>query len=302
MPHELVIFPNGTASVRPQGHKEDGEPNICREPMHSSIGAWEEANAIYIEQSGLKERLDSLTAKDPKPLVVYDVGMGIAANALAAIRCATRDSRPLHIVSFENAPDGLELALRNAERFPFFGGYESALGQLLETGNWESDSSARIRWELRTGDYLAQPLGRPEPEVIYYDFYSPRQENAALWGHQAFRRLWDSCAGRRALGKPVTLTTYSSATRVRSAMLLAGFAVGRGAATSLKSETTVASTSARDLASPLGEEWLGQLERSAKPLPEDWPRERGPEAFAETRERIVRQILDSRNSCIAPQS
>jgi queuine tRNA-ribosyltransferase len=73
------------------------------------------------------------------------------------------------------------------------------------------------------------------------------------------------------LGQSTVLTTYSAATFVRSALLLAGFSVGYGAETALKSETTFASTILSELKRPLGNAWLDRLFRSSKPLPIDVP-------------------------------
>jgi queuine tRNA-ribosyltransferase len=253
--HELVIFENGTASVRPEDSTE---------AMHSSIGAWEEANTLYVGQSGLMERL---MTQEPAPLVLYDVGMGIAANAPAAIACWRKvNGRPLQIVSFENQTDGLRLALKHSERFPFFD--VPMLECLLAHGRYIEPG---LVWELREGDFVRVNLAHePEPEVVFWDFYSPGSADNALWGYTSFARIWAACAKRRDSGQTVTLTTYSSATAVRAAMLLAGFQVGVGAATSAKRETTVASTRCQELARPLDHRWLMKFERSDKPLPADW--------------------------------
>jgi queuine tRNA-ribosyltransferase len=114
--------------------------------------------------------------------------------------------------------------------------------------------------------------------VIFYDFYSPRSPDSALWGYASFARLWQACARRRAAGFATTLCTYSSATPVRAAMMLAGFSVGAGASTSEKNETTVATTRPEELSKPLDRAWLDKWERSSKPLPRDWPEDRKEEA------------------------
>lgn len=63
----------GFAAIR---HVSSGEI------MHSRTPPMEEARGLYIEQSRLSERLreDFL-----EPLVIWDVGLGAAANAMAAI-------------------------------------------------------------------------------------------------------------------------------------------------------------------------------------------------------------------------
>jgi queuine tRNA-ribosyltransferase len=263
MLYDLVIFPNGTASLKPKD---------ATEPMHSSIGAWTEAQSLYVGPSRLQERL---THGSTAPLIVYDVGMGIAANALAALQCAlnipSSTRRGLHVVSFENDLNGLRTALENFSRFPFFAGFETALTELIKNGKWEN-AQAQVKWELREGDFLKQPLGEPAPEVIFYDFYSPKSSEENIWGYRNFARLRAACVN-------TTLITYSSATAVRAAMLLGGFFVGTGPATSIKRETTIASTHLSALKSPLDVTWLEKFKRSSKRLPPDWPTERSDEAI-----------------------
>jgi tRNA U34 5-methylaminomethyl-2-thiouridine-forming methyltransferase MnmC len=247
MSHELVAFPNGSFSVKP----------LCSdEAMHSHIGPWQEAELIYVSQSRLAERL----ARAGGPLVVFDLGLGIAANALAAIECFSgcAPQRDLHLVSFEKHLDGLKLALSRAERFPWVARHRETLEELLARREWRSP---RIRWQLREGDFLAAPLAElPPAEVMYFDFYSPKA-CPELWDVGCFEKL-------RAAGSPhAALFTYGASTAARSAMLLAGWNVGTGLPTSSKAETTVASRFLPDLKRPLGGAWLTQLSRSEKPLP-----------------------------------
>ena len=108
---KIVRFENGTASVMPNPSAETPEP----EPMHSAIGAWEEAQTLYAQPSHLKTRGHA------SPVILFDIGMGIAANALAAIEDYERapHKHPLIIHSFELHLDPLRLALQNLTEFPF---------------------------------------------------------------------------------------------------------------------------------------------------------------------------------------
>src|SRR6185437_15235579 len=78
--------------------------------MHSRIGPWAEANAVYVAQS--RFGAEAQTAESWP--VLYDVGMGIAANCLAAIATGQK----LRIFSFERYPEGLVAALSEREKFP----------------------------------------------------------------------------------------------------------------------------------------------------------------------------------------
>jgi queuine tRNA-ribosyltransferase len=257
--HELIVFENGRISLK---ERASGQT------MHSKIGPWEEANSIYIEQSGLSARL---LRKEAKPLVVYDVGMGIAANALAALHCRGTlgggAARPLQLVSFENDLSGLRLALENSEAFPFFRGFEEVLRQVVETGEWRAEDGGSS-WMIREGEFGEEVSRRfencPAPEVIFYDFYSPGVQ-PQLWNLEYFQALRQVCV------PDSVLVTYSVSTSVRVALLLAGFFVGKGRSTEAKLETTVATARLEDLAEPLGKDWLEKLRRSSRIVPYGFP-------------------------------
>ena len=112
---ELVTLRNGTRAVRHLGHGE---------VMHPSVGPWQEACALYVEQSRLAEKLQV----EGPPLQVWDVGLGAGTNAVAALTCArelgARQRRELTVVSFEiNLP--LAAGLGRRARFPIFGAVRS---------------------------------------------------------------------------------------------------------------------------------------------------------------------------------
>src|SRR5476651_1766444 len=97
------------------------------EIMHSRTPPMEEARRLYIEQSNLAGRVRLSASENPEsaaPLVIWDVGLGAAANAMAAILCyeeqaANDPVRPLKIISFENDLDSLRLAFRHRRDFPY---------------------------------------------------------------------------------------------------------------------------------------------------------------------------------------
>jgi queuine tRNA-ribosyltransferase len=107
-----------------------------------------------------------------------------------------------------------------------------------------------------------------EPEasadIVFWDPFSPLA-NPELWNFEAFTALRRSCRAG------ATVFTYSGATRVRAALLLAGFSVGHGAAIRAGKEATVAALAPAVLARPLGRSWLERLARSSAPFPSDAP-------------------------------
>ncbi|MGC4122718.1 MAG: tRNA guanosine(34) transglycosylase Tgt [Myxococcales bacterium] len=88
---ELVETESGAASVI---------DHDIGEVMHPIVGAAQESRELYVVQSRLAERL---VAESAAPLVVLDVGLGAAGNALAALRAAREleRRRPLEIISLE---------------------------------------------------------------------------------------------------------------------------------------------------------------------------------------------------------
>ena len=254
--YEVHTAPEGFASIR---HIASGEI------MHSRTQPMEEARSLYVEQSGLAERLRT----EGGPLVIWDVGLGAAANAVAAIRCyeelaASGSVRDLRIVSFENDLDSLRLAMRHSDRFPYL--RHSAPAGILESGRWQSRQHAGLSWELIPGDFHDTMSAAPAPpDIIFYDMYSAKT-SGEHWSIDAFRRLLAACAGR-----PAELFTYTFSTAARAALLAAGFYVAKGRSAGEVAETTIALTPAalgtahrREL---LSGEWLAKWTRSGAKFP-----------------------------------
>jgi queuine tRNA-ribosyltransferase len=230
------------------------------EIMHSRTDPIEEARQLYVEQSRLAERLRS------ESLILWDVGLGAAANAMAAIECHQKSSsgQPLRIISFENDLDSLRLALANPQNFPYL--RVDAANAIVTGGEWRHRN---LRWSLLPGDFLERMSQAPPPDLIFYDMFSTKT-SAELWTWGTFRKLFEACAGRAA-----ELFTYTCSTANRAALLAAGFFVARGRNAGDKTETTIAltplalgsaPTQKRDL---LSRDWLARWERSAAKFPAD---------------------------------
>jgi queuine tRNA-ribosyltransferase len=236
------------------------------EVMHPVVGPRVEAQRLYVAPSRLRERL---SASSEEPLVLLDVGLGAGSNALAAWRVREAlpvSARRLEIVSFENTLGPLTLALAPEHRaaFDLEGDAGSAAEELL---NAHYHQGPRTTWRLSLGDVVARLADEPaaSADIVFWDMYSPRI-NPMLWSVTAFRAL------RRVCREGATLHTYTGATANRSALLLAGFAVGLGdAAGDKQKNTTIAATSAEHLERPLDARWLERLTRSSAPFPFDAP-------------------------------
>jgi queuine tRNA-ribosyltransferase len=118
-----------------------------------------EAQSLYVEQSRLSDRLAESSAD---PVAIWDVGLGAATNAMAAIQVAERHgalalaegrpTRPLKIISFENDLDSLRLAFANSDKFTYL--RHGAPAGILKEGRWRH-RELPIEWELFEGDFFA---------------------------------------------------------------------------------------------------------------------------------------------------
>jgi queuine tRNA-ribosyltransferase len=238
---------------------------LTGEVMHPIVGPRAEAESLYVGPSRLRERLLS---SDPAPLVLFDIGLGAGSNASFAWQASEalpEGARRLEIVSFDRSLAALLHALSSAHaaEFGLSGKVGQAAAALARDGGHET---ARTCWRLRLGELPATLSGEAEAcaEVVFWDPFSPRA-NPTLWTYSAFQALYGRCR------QDVSVHTYSGATAVRSALLLAGFAVGEGEPSAAAKRTTCAARDARNLARPLDRRWFERLIRSSAPLPSDAP-------------------------------
>jgi len=274
--YELVQLANGEKTLYSASYGEK---------MHPGLGPAAEAELLYVRQLSIRERLQ----KHRGEFVIWDVGLGAAANAIAALR-ATRDiAGELRLVSFDNTSEPLEFALKNVAALGHVAGYENQIAELLRERSVTFDNGKlKVNWEFHLGDFPAiiscssrgneTPNSKMEkhsepphvgcyrlrsPHAIFFDAFSPAK-NPGMWTLPVFENLF------RALdpARPCALTTYSRSTMIRATLLLAGFFVGIGHATGLKEETTIAANSLDLIAEPLDGRWLERAARSdsAEPL------------------------------------
>jgi hypothetical protein len=270
--YKIVRLANGVHSVRSLVHGET---------FHPVIGPEAEAEALHVRQLRLRERLSGRLEE----FVIWDVGLGAAANALTVLR-ATRDlTAPLRLVSFDCTLEPLRFALQHTEALPYLLGYEEILARLGSGDATElefQNGTQPVAWGLVRGDFpvLLQDWQRgearvaprpPAPHAILYDPFSPAR-NPAMWTLPLFTALYAVLDPNR----PCAMPSYSRSTLLRVTLLLAGFYVGLGHATGEKEETTVAANAPALIEEPLGHTWLQRARRStsAEPLREPVYRQR----------------------------
>ena len=242
------------------------------EIMHSVNDPQAEANRLYVDQSELERKI-----LEQKEIVIWDVGLGAATNAMAVIRRlekiaaaenpeSDRKFANTKIISFENDLNSLRLTLHHPHKFEHV--RHSAPGVLLQDGRWQSTKhpSLPIEWQLVEGDFLEkiQMKDLPAPDLIFYDPFSYKADSL-LWTVQIFEQLKQKCGKKSA-----ELYTYSASTAVRASLLGAGFYVAKGVATGPKAETTIGLTQLPNSATRfvlLDREWLARWNRSGAKIP-----------------------------------
>ena len=244
---ELVALSGGIHSLR---SRRNGQT------FHPVVGPVAEADAVHVRGTQLVERANALPPGGP--FVIWDVGLGAAANALAAVRALRAGYRGANRVvmrSFDLGTAAVEFALANAEALGYPLGDEPALRALVKDGAARAAIGAGLLdWEVILGDFpalLAGKAGLPAPHAVFFDPYSPGV-NPEMWTLEVFAALH----ARLRAETPCLLTTYTRSTAVRVTLLLAGFFVGVGRATGEKDETTTATNTPALLERPLGRGWL----------------------------------------------
>lgn len=264
---ELVTVQSGHRSLRSRE---------CGETFYPVVGPMTEAVALHVRQQRLIER----AAATGGPFVIWDVGLGAAANAVAAIDALVKHADTgirVELHSFDVSDSALRFAVTHAAELGYLLPHVEAVEGLLAKGE---SMLANIHWRLHPGDFHATMSAVLPPHAVLYDPYSP-QSNPGMWTSEHFTKL-RACLSPSA---PCLLTNYTRSTAVRVTLLLAGFFVGCGHATGEKDQTTIASNDLSLLEEPLSAAWLGRVERSTNgaPLrasverpcpisPEDWER------------------------------
>jgi tRNA U34 5-methylaminomethyl-2-thiouridine-forming methyltransferase MnmC len=230
-----------------------------RETFHPVTGPWIEANLLHVEQQRLVERASRL-----EKLVIWDVGFGAAANALAAIT-ALKDapiSGQVELHSFDRTTAPAEFAVSHSGELEYLGANAEVVGALLRERAVRI--GPRLSWQLHLGDFREQleDAAVPAPHAILYDPYSPAT-NPDMWSLEHFTRL----RARLSADAPCLLTNYTRSTSVRTTLLLAGFAVGVGDGVGEKDQTTVASNDPALIERPLGREFLERVKVSYSSAP-----------------------------------
>ncbi len=274
--YELVQLPNGVWSVHARREAET---------FHPVVGPTAEAEALYLRQLRLRERLSAHSGE----FVIWDVGLGAAGNVLTVLRATAAIATRLRIVSFDHTLAPLEFALEQQDRLGYFGSAVGPVRELLASGQVAfANGNQQVTWVVHVADFpalLAGPTAAalPKPHAIMYDAFSPAT-NPDMWTLPHFTNLFRLLDPMR----PCALPTYSRSTLLRVTLLLAGFYVGIGEATGEKEQTTIAANQLALLDQPLDGRWLSRVRRSTSAEPMHEPKYRQARLSSESLDRLER--------------
>ncbi len=286
--YQLVHLNNGICSVRSL---------VDEETFHPVVGPVAEAEVLYVNQLQLRERIQNTSGE----FVVWDVGLGAAANSLTVLR-ATRDLPcAIRLVSFDHKIEPLAFARQHADALGYFGGYEQHIDELLRGHHVTfRDGPQSVDWQLYLGDFpawlarlaaarsslsprgtsgeragvrgsLDQSASSPQPSPpLGEEREKIPPPHAILFDAYSPAKnpaMWTLPLFTQLFQmldpqRPCALPTYSRSTILRVTLLLAGFFVGVGHATGKKEETTIAANSLELLGEPLNLRWLDRARRS----------------------------------------
>src|SRR5580698_1116486 len=99
--YKIVRLANGTYSVHSLAEKET---------FHPVVGPVAEAQALYINQLKLRQRLQVHQGE----FVIWDVGLGAGGNVFTVFQATADLPCPLRVISFDHTTEPLHFALENA--------------------------------------------------------------------------------------------------------------------------------------------------------------------------------------------
>ena len=240
--YQLVKTEDGTYTVLLKDYEE---------AMHSLSGAYEEAVMKHVLPS-------NILYKKKDSLFVLDVGFGLGYNVLALIVELNKQNYDglLNIISFE-LEDSMISIMDHIKFGDMKDRYYDIVKKAYSNRSYHHD---KIIFSIEFGDarVSVKKLNDYQFDAVFFDPFSPAK-NPDLWSVDFFKEIF------RLITDDGILTTYSSAPQVRTAMLLAGFLVGRGPAVGRKKEGTVAAKS--KIIRSLDNDELKSLKMNSRSIP-----------------------------------
>lgn len=251
---------------------ENGEYTIYSardgETFHPKIGPAQEARQLYLNQLDIRKRVKSSADE----FVIWDVGLGAAANPVIILENICDLQAAVTIYSFDKTTAPLCFALKHTDRLTYLKGWENILKNLINNREISfRKNNLSVKWFYIEGDFptivenaAKNLLTIAAPQAILYDAFSPAS-NPEMWTLKHFSNIYAVVSSS---GKPCSLATYSRSTLVRVTLLMAGFFVGTGSPIGEKEETTIAANREFLITGLLDKRWLARAKHStsAEPL------------------------------------
>ncbi|MEM9996323.1 MAG: tRNA (5-methylaminomethyl-2-thiouridine)(34)-methyltransferase MnmD [Bacteroidota bacterium] len=212
MPHAIRRTADGTDTLYHPAYSQT---------YHSHHGALAEARHVFLEATGVADRLARRTSA-----AVLEVGFGTGLNALLTAQAALQHGTPLTFVSLEREvlPAATLAALNHGAVLDVqpladaLVAWRASLPAPVPVGRYACDLAPSVALHLLVGDAASAVLPSNAFDAVYLDAFSP-DANPGLWTAPFLAGL---CASLRPGGR---LATYSAKGSVRRTLQAVGFAI-----------------------------------------------------------------------------
>ena len=203
MKREVVITADGSKTIRIIDLDEN---------YHSSHGALQEANHVFIENG-----LNSLA--NQTEISIFEMGLGTGLNAFLTAIKAGELGLKVNYFGIEAFPvqidEIIELDYKNlmGERFSdlYLSIHESEWNKLVEIN--ANFSLKKIKGELQN-----EEMPQAFFDIVYYDAFGPRAQDE-MWSKELFQKMYDS------IKQGGFLVTYCAKGQVKRDLKAVGFTI-----------------------------------------------------------------------------
>jgi tRNA 5-methylaminomethyl-2-thiouridine biosynthesis bifunctional protein len=225
-----VTGPPVSARIAPAALRwADDQPFATRwgDIYHAPDGA-AEVTRVFLQPSGFADRVTARPVADG-PFRVGELGFGTGLNFVVAAQIARNLGCAFHFVSFEAEPiaprDFATLAERRAAAHPLYRELAACYPPLVRGWHQRHLVEGRVRLSVYWGDVERgiaelEALQRAPFDAWFLDGFAP-DRNPGMWSDTLFAAM-----ARRSM-RGTTVTTFTSAGRVRRGLEAVGFAMRR---------------------------------------------------------------------------
>lgn len=185
------------------------------ENYHSTHGALQEANHVFI-QNGLKKAL--LDFKSNKVIHLLEVGLGTALNCFLTYKYVQSTNIQINYCGIESFPLSLDIIHQLNYKLSI---QEKSEFEALHTANWNKSVEIADNFILNKQHLIFQNYKHNQLfNLVYFDAFGPRVEHR-LWDIKIFEKIF------KMLTVDGILVTYCAKGQVRRDLIEVGFKVER---------------------------------------------------------------------------